>query len=88
MPEYIDREALYEKITALRSVDCAALYRGDVETAIKEAPTADVEEVVHGEWLEGNKRQSCSKCLYRGARAWSYCPVCGAKMDGKEKDHE
>lgn len=49
-------------------------------------PTADVVEVVHGEWKDGYKRQSCSVCHYRGMRSWNYCPNCGADMRGEEDD--
>lgn len=96
MAEYIDREALMKKmLTKLRDwkqkqIDYESFVSGYAQGCIdvENAPTADVAEVRHGEWLEGNKRQPCSECLYRGVRAWSYCPNCGAKMDGKENDHE
>ena len=39
-----------------------------------------VKEVVHAKWIDGNHRQSCSNCKYRGFRTWTYCPNCGAKM--------
>lgn len=41
-------------------------------------------KVVHGEWVDGYKRQSCSVCNYRGMRSWNYCPYCGADMRGEE----
>ena len=50
--------------------------------AVINAPTVDAVEVVHGRWLEGNSRQPCSVCRYRGMKSWNYCPNCGAKMDG------
>ena len=56
-------------------------------------PTADVVEVKHSEWTEGNKM--CKNCgegnptLYMDeeevefkALYLEYCPHCGAKMDG------
>ena len=51
--------------------------------ALRAIPAADVEEVKHGEWLEGNKWQPCSECHRRGKKSWKYCPSCGAKMDVK-----
>lgn len=33
-----------------------------------------------GYWGEGNRRQPCSVCAYRGNKSWAYCPACGAKM--------
>ena len=49
-----------------------------------DAEPAHAVEAVHGEWVDGYKRQSCSACHYRGMRSWNYCPNCGAKMDGEK----
>ena len=55
-------------------------------------PTADVEEVKHGEWLLHHVGHGhyweCSvchadPCIYITENT-NYCPNCGAKMDGKE----
>ena len=57
---------------------------------IENSPTADVEEVKHGEWIYNVKYYSCSICagkrfnLLLGTDA-EYCPYCGAKMDGERK---
>lgn len=51
-------------------------------------PAADVAPVVHGRWniMEGTKtRRICSKCGWdvpEYGKFYSYCPNCGAKMDG------
>jgi hypothetical protein len=53
-------------------------------------PTADVEEVKHGEWIPcGDGEHTplmCSSCLntwgFYKQRGSVYCPLCGAKMDG------
>lgn len=52
---------------------------------IKNQPTADVQEVKHGKWIEDdNGVQTCSECgeehEWQDYRA-SYCEDCGAKMD-------
>ena len=39
-----------------------------------------------GKWIDGNHRQTCSVCLYRGMRSWSFCPSCGADMRGEEDE--
>ena len=57
-------------------------------TWLESITPADVEEVRHGEWLCGNKWQPCSRCHRRGKKSWSFCPYCGAKMDGKENRNE
>ena len=53
-------------------------------------PAADVEEVRHGYWIFGttmhHEWMKCSECLVSQTPTgvFSYCPNCGAKMDGKE----
>lgn len=62
-------------------------------------PTADVTPVVHGEWEEkfftNDRQRVCSVChctvrqpsYDKGETAlFKYCPNCGAKMDGGERD--
>lgn len=60
---------------------------------INTQPTADVEEVKHGEWIKkvvekhGIHRPTfiCSKCGKRRfvLADYNYCPHCGAKMDSQ-----
>ena len=58
---------------------------------LREAPTVDAVEVVHGRWIDGDPYcPICRKDKFRGldADVWSdwkpdYCPNCGAKMDGE-----
>lgn len=55
-------------------------------------PAADVAPVVHGRWEHGyycyepaTQCSVCKVCLAKGHRAekqFTYCPKCGAKMDG------
>lgn len=58
---------------------------------IKNVPTVDAVEVVHGWWIENpdNPNQVyCSHCnmILEGiATGFYYCPNCGAKMDGENK---
>ena len=54
---------------------------------IKDLPAADVVKVVHGKWgdngIAGSMLVKCSVCGFDcGANSFSYCPNCGAKMDG------
>ena len=54
---------------------------------IERLPAADVAPVVHGKWgdngIAGSILVKCSVCGYDcGANSFSYCPNCGAKMDG------
>ena len=72
------------------------IYR--VEQALDDIPTADVVPVKHGHWIwnEDEWNHQCSVCKERfdysktyelfdhGFQMASYCPCCGAKMDGGE----
>ena len=70
------------------------LYRGMeiAESYIKNAPTIDAVEVVHGRWVEMLDDVLCSKCGHSWnifdncAETFNYCPNCGAKMDGGNED--
>lgn len=60
----------------------------DARRYVSNAPAADVVEVRHGRWLPqklcGENIFDCSECKTIGSPQWKWCPVCGAKMDGKE----
>ena len=57
--------------------------------AILELPSADVQPVRHGRWIEEpNCMYRCSSCgshypSIRGYMDYCYCPSCGARMDGE-----
>lgn len=65
---------------------------------IEKAPTVDAAPVVHGHWINETTtakglsiyRFVCSVCGHifynAGIDNFSYCPACGAKMDGEEAD--
>lgn len=57
---------------------------------IDHTPTADVEEVKHGYWIEYSDDPSiitCSECDWGEHpminKIYNRCPMCGAKMDGR-----
>ncbi len=55
----------------------------------KETPPIDVAPVVHGHWeYDSETFNICSACKRRldDMRGYKYCPVCGAKMDGKDNE--
>ena len=64
-------------------------HESEVTEAVKDAPTVDAVEVVHGRWqnyhydpVEDCYVHVCSKCGGTNERMKPYCPNCGAKMDG------
>ena len=94
MAEYIEREAAVE---SFMSEFPDAHYPSWYAEKLKELPTADVAEVLHGEWTNiadyggGNCFANCSVC---GTQTKAenptvlkffkkHCSWCGAKMDGR-----
>ena len=83
---------------AVRMAECDADYDGSrfdaefIENALDFIPAADVAPVVHGRWnsMDGYKmRVVCSVCGWdvpEYGKFYSYCPNCGAKMDGGDGD--
>lgn len=91
MADYIDRQEVIETL---------AFYREDPDgidhalNSIKNIPSADVQPVKHGRWIDGDCRcvtAVCSNCnrlrLGNGAKSAMrlalYCEKCGARMDGE-----
>lgn len=95
MARYIDADALKKMF-----VDGVRVHKGmcsvmNVIHNINNAPTADVEEVKHGYWINhysdlypADCTQECSIChAEEGGNLWNdnYCPNCGARMDGRSE---
>ena len=57
---------------------------------LENLPSADVAQVVHGRWTHKPNVYGvayCSECDYElRINNASYCPNCGAKMDGERKE--
>ena len=64
----------------------------EVRKFIEDAPTVDAVEVIHGRWIWGESNHlewmKCSECLKSQTPnlCFTYCPTCGAKMDGGNED--
>ena len=93
--EYIEREALKSKLKNMEATSPNKVYQNAMEDMIyyfipkiiDEIPSADVAPVRHGHWNTGYFHDRvCSRCLHPdndlSNYAHSYCPNCGAKMDG------
>lgn len=93
MAEYIEREVAFDAITDIAGKSSTrSAYEAVWKSArvLKKIPVADVAPVVHGRWdiMDGTKtRRICSKCRWdvpEYGKFYSYCPNCGARMDGVE----
>lgn len=87
--EYIDKQVLLAEYDRVHAGPA-----GGARKLIEEAPAADVAPVVHGRW-DGEKDHGdfrevkCTACggilLVKWSTRlseYSYCPNCGARMDG------
>ena len=101
MDEYIEREAISEKIRKYYYKNPPNFSYGEgfdrgldrAQRAILDAPAANVAPVRHGRWIDAYPDIEpnpmfmygiCSKCGFEQgiSKYLSYCPNCGAKMDG------
>ena len=92
--EYIEREAVIVTIKDLpfqQDIEDLGIYE-----EIKEVPSADVESVRHGRWIDMGVFDAhyqpvyqCSECNKQVADNYischKYCLHCGARMDGGNK---
>lgn len=91
MTEYIERKtgvSIFRAKANMAVLMDAAPYFEKAAQMLEQLPAADVAPVVHGRWIYDKKAQRpyCSVCkgYFHGATnsPMSYCPNCGAKMDG------
>lgn len=101
MSDLISREALLDYIDSTNEIKdwCLNRYSADwIYSFVKSAPSVDAAPVVHGRWERKRSNVYCTACSkgYRitnggpNVMTFVYCPMCGARMDGKEDgaDHE
>ena len=83
MARYIDADKFAEAICKFPAIDENAA--NAVISLLHRQPTADVEEVVRGEWLRQNGGFFflCSNCGKAAATKGNFCHNCGAKMEGQ-----
>lgn len=92
MSRYIDADVAWAIIKRAMPLN----QRENLAKAFEQIPSADVKEVVRGEWVERDEYYDdivyrCSACrtdfcLYEGTpqeNEWNFCPNCGADMRGK-----
>lgn len=81
MARYIDADALLKCKVQLYDENGVGLYAVGTGDILR-MPTADVVEVVHGEWIDKGHYRYCSVCNYNNPHIYNYCPNCGADMRG------
>ena len=94
MSKYINAKTLIEmlKAKADMALGTPKAVFGNAIKMIDLLPPADVVEVKHGFWEQGDYYDMgdvCSKCQYDSCQQpchYRYCPNCGAKMDGGRKE--
>ena len=96
MDDYIKRNDLFVLSRDYIRLD-GELEKAVPVRAIRNIPSADVQPVVHGEWVDGGvdgvgacgieyRYNKCSVCGYEYSFPvkYNFCPRCGARMDGKQ----
>ena len=92
MARYTDKDKLLENLKKQYGEELGwqcPVNMSDVGMMIEDAPTADVQEVRHGEWEEREYGlfYACSNCEYLVEyQLTNYCPNCGADMRGDRRD--
>lgn len=90
MDEYIDRDAVYHAISVDGGLN--AYEKAYCIDIVRKIPAADVAPVRHGWWVlvDNDEEQFffCSECENKEYWESEYCPACGAKMDGGDKNDE
>jgi len=91
--EYIERGALLKAFGCENAVkygnknaeqqhkSYSSMMLYEIADEIYDAPAADVEPVVRGEWKEDGAITRCSVCgEHKEFPHWTHCPNCGAHM--------
>ena len=95
MTDYIERQEAIDAVYYAIGDGDKADFCADV---IRSVPSADVVPVRHGRWKQAMLDHEafgerpfiyyCSKCCQCAVSKTSYCPNCGARMDGDENADE
>ena len=84
MSRYIDADNLISVLDILSDKGGDIRYWEQLKTIVDSMPTADVQEIKRGRWIEVNDDDSLYKCSACGELSCCnspYCGECGAKMD-------
>ena len=70
------------------------LNKADVDNNLRLLPSADVQPLRHGHWIDETFKPTglvfhpyvCDQCGCHSESNFTYCPDCGARMDGEQND--
>lgn len=97
--DLIDRQAAINVLATMQGLctsKTALVQNSKIWQQIKDLPSADVQPVRHGKWIDMADFEQCSSCsgtrlkemqTVYGKAIWiktPYCPNCGARMDEVE----
>ena len=102
MSDLISRDAVLKVLHNSRSIQARDGAGGvwidllDAIGEIERVPSVEAEPVRHGKWEKrtywigsfGENQMVCSECgkKYGFHAPYNYCPICGAKMDGRRAE--
>lgn len=86
MNDYISRQAL------LRDIEKYHLSDGKFQHWVEVQPSVEAEPVRHGRWIDETFKPTglvfhpyvCDQCGCHSESNFTYCPDCGARMDGEQ----
>ena len=86
--KYIEREMLIEEARNNKAVCQSLADIVDIQDIINNVPAANVQPVIHSKWeiSSDGYYPYCKICNVRpeNGKMTSYCPNCGARMDGNK----
>lgn len=96
MAEYVEKQALLQKVQEFKGFfqdnisSAHVMLKDEIKDIVDDMVPEDVAPVVHGRWIFNDDwwEFRCTEChrAIGNIEKYNYCPHCGAKMDGGEKD--
>lgn len=88
MSRYIDADLI--PYSVMRNLEDEQVAITD-KRRVDKVPTADVKPVRHGHWVFNDRDgyafcTACKTKMNPYVYGYGYCPMCGARMDGKEME--
>lgn len=86
MSDYISRDAAIIEFMD-NDIDHIQAPNGkEAVQILSDIPVADVVPIIHTRWRHYDGMYVCENCNAQLDDESPFCPICGAKMDGKEEE--